>query len=86
MMVITKHNVPLKELEQLFTQTSGKADYCRLWVNQRGQQVYITADIDMGIITLNAFSDEFENRELAEAWLNKFDFDIDYDICGDEEE
>ena len=87
MMEITKHNVPIEEMNILMTKCNGNLDSCRLWVNQRSlKEVYVSADINMGIIKLNVFSVEFSSQEIAEGWLNEFDFDVDYDICGDEEE
>ena len=85
---ITYHNVGVDEISTLLKATSGNTQNTRLWVNSNSvKRVYVSLQVNLGVLNVQVFSIDFEAREAAEEFLNGFEFDVEYIVTdGDEEE
>ena len=82
-MQLTRHNVTIDELNKILTVTNGNVIESRVWVNgTSGKRTYIATKVDLGFLSIQLFSVDFDSRANAEEFLNSFEFDVKYKVEG----
>ena len=82
-MQITQHNLTEEEMGKALKATNGIVADCRVWLNSKsGKKAYISARINLGFISIQMFTVDFESRENAEDYLNTFEFEVKYEVMG----